>query len=122
MLRLRIPPRKFKGVILDWTVEMSTNSNFSVFLNDILEEGESYHDLSEDELYVRFVEFYKKLKNNNQASIHLHVSNLRRLFINSMLEACKENPENIIPVYDLDGNLVWPEEMPYDQIVLSSKD
>ncbi|MCX6713536.1 MAG: hypothetical protein NTV48_00315 [Candidatus Vogelbacteria bacterium] len=37
--------------------------------------------------------------------------------LESLFEADKDNPEDLLPVYDIDGNLLWPELKTHNQIM-----
>ena len=36
--------------------------------------------------------------------------------VDEMMEADKEKPELLVPIYDLYGNLLWPKQMPYEEV------
>lgn len=76
-LSSRVPPRLFKGIVVDIGVKrIGTN----------------------DELY------YSKLS-----------SKLKEI-TDQMLDVDKEKPEYLLPVYDIDGNLLWPKQMKHVEV------
>lgn len=111
----RIAPRKFLGVVIDWSKISGIQMN--VLIKDIVGLDEDISEISNQELYERTVEFYKKLEERDQFAINKHLSNLRERFISQMIESCMTNPEYILPVYDLEGNLIWPKQMDHNEIV-----
>lgn len=113
VLRNRIAPRKFKGLVIDlppkddrWGIKQS------VYISDLLSSNESIDDVDDTELHKRFLGFMKKHTLNTEDRIQI----FRREIIRDMVEACKDHPENIVPIYDGSGNLIWPKEMSYEEI------
>ncbi|MEI6553090.1 MAG: hypothetical protein WCO09_00825 [bacterium] len=106
-LRNRIPPRKFQGLVL-------SPPNGFVCMEELINEGE---EVSDGELYERFIKFYKDLKDEEKQAKKIHKIFFTALITRIMSEIDKEKPENSIPIYDPEGNLIWPQEISRDEIV-----
>lgn len=108
-LRTRIPPRKFLGIVVN-----TSGIKDLILSEDLVEEDE---DITDSELLERFKKTYKALRDNDESSVKKHKESFARFISSIMQEACKDHPENIIPIYDEDGNLLWPEQILRDDVV-----
>lgn len=115
VLKNRIPPRKFKGLVIDLPKNSSDRWGITrnVYPCDVLNKGEKFEDIGDGELYTRFLEFIKNQPLTNEDRIEV----FRQEIIKSMIASCKNNPENLVPIYNGLGDLVWPRRIPYEEIV-----
>ncbi|MEI7513679.1 MAG: hypothetical protein WCJ74_03615 [bacterium] len=94
MTPLRIAPRKFKGLVID----------FNKLPKEIVLQEEEIPDV---ELYDRFHNFsYDKLSEE-----------LKKEKIISMVVGAMKEIGRYWPIYDIDGNLLWPQKMTHEEIV-----
>ncbi len=103
--RLRIAPRKFKGIVIDCDKLKNV-----IFKEDLVQDDESVTD---EELCKRFREFSHKLANGD-------ITNQEResAIIDVIQDALKNiKPEYMVPIYDPDGNLLWPQRVSHDEII-----
>lgn len=107
ILPFRISPKRYEGLIVSF--------DGVIYYEDIVEVGES--EISDQELFDRFIRFNKSLQDGDQNAINKHFRNQINRTVRVMLESCKENPERIVPLYDNEGNLLWPQNIPYEEIV-----
>ncbi len=106
---LRIAPRKFKGIVVN--VEFLEKKGL-IFKEDLIEQGE---EISEDELSERFFQFLEKIKVHD-IDYECRLKNIVRMLINIM-----KKTDTFIPVYDENGNLLWPEKKSNEEIVEMKK-
>lgn len=107
ILPFRISPKRYEGLIVSF--------DGVIYYEDIVEVGES--EISDQELFDRFIRFNKSLQDGDQNAINKHFRNQINRTVRVMLESCKENPERIVPLYDNEGNLLWPQNITYEEIV-----
>ena len=106
-LRNRIAPRRFQGLVIDPQIDC-------ICIDDLIEEGE---DVSDEELFARFFNFHKSLQEGDVASKEKHRRGFAHFVAKIMSSVNKQNAQNMIPIYDTAGNLVWPKEIPRDDVI-----
>ena len=65
-----------------------------------------------DESYLRKENKYHFVEETDPQALSKRAQDIAR----QMMEANKDKPGNLIPVYDLHGNLWWPRQMDYKDI------
>ena len=112
VLRNRIAPVKFRGLVLDFSKFGDT-----FFEEDVIGGEKKVPPDNDKELYDKFMEFYQGCKGGKEDLVRGHSDNVLRVVVQTMLDACVDHPENTVPIYDVDGNLLWPKKMTRDEIV-----
>jgi len=107
VLSFRVAPRLFQGIVLSPGRNM-TNTEIEMKIRGDEREKQKY-GYSYDEEYNRAR--YKKDKIADD-----DYSPYIKEIVESMKEVNETKPERLIPIYDADGNLLWPEQMSYEEV------
>jgi hypothetical protein len=109
-LYTRVAPRYFRGVVVRPSSEIKQRTN--MFQGSI--------GLPEDAKWnkPRLEEYFSHSKNGFDSDNPL----IRKLYAEqaalAMVKANQETPERIVPVYDINGNMLWPREIAYEDLKL----
>jgi|GEM_PF-2981256 len=109
-LKYRIAPNKFQGIVIN--VEKFSDT---FFMEDIMDDNEK--GTSDKELYERFQTFYVLFKAGDEGAKKRHAEAVVKVMAKAMLRACKGRPERVVPIYDQDCNLLWPQHVSRDKII-----
>ena len=134
ILHPRVAPRDFQGLLLNLykhDLENKIRIPFDVkdYKNELI-NGEEWMAV-----FDKISEFYKKIKGGHEKltedddkKIKVEVKNLwnqlmeikNKQFVENVARTLKEaysdKPDLLIPIYDIEGNLLWPVEMKYDKV------
>jgi hypothetical protein len=59
--------------------------------------------------------FLDRSRDEESKTWHVQDSEIKRL-VQIMTEVYKEHPDQLLPVYDNNGNLLWPKQMSYEEV------
>ena len=115
----RVPPRFLSGVIFSMKRRLSSEE-YEKRVGQILEENRrkfqefplSVLSYETEEDWVREQEDYKYVE-ENQTELLLERA---KQIVQVMMEVDKNKLDLLIPVYDLHGNLWWPEQISYEEV------
>jgi hypothetical protein len=104
----RVAPRLFKGIVIKTTREITDEEMRA----EMVDWNWSKEQEDEQIRMSRQSPEFCRVEDNSPELLQARAEEIAK----EMIETYKNNPERLLPIYDVDGNLLWPKQFSIEEI------